>query len=732
MTKKPNIVEYIGYFEDNTHVYVVMEFIEHGDLNNYLNYHTTMPEPLTKQVVTQVLRGLEYIHGMGISHRDLKPDNILIASEEPMIVKISDFGLAKMVNNEQTFLRTFCGTMLFLAPEVFPGYMSAMMAEAQGLDGNIKRKRLPADEAGPIKGKKQRRPYNQAVDMWSLGCVIYCLLCGSPPFQGRNQDEMCRLVTSSMFDEAKLRSKVGADNDNCVEFLSQLLQVRPELRIMEAEALRHPWIFEENLVESASMEYDEDEVLGVGYDSSQVQASTRQSMADVDEDDDEAEDSGTSTESSDEDNIPLTPRAADKRVDNELQGGMSRVSFSQMGEDVRYDAHDNSHSSSCTSSENEVFESLINSRQEFSQGETGISVIERAKADVSHLQASSGMFPDAGLNDSDGEEAGSSQLTQRLGEAFEYRSRRTKNTTTTTRRRPTEQELSRLALNNANAPPCTPPTVMPNQGQSVVSPFSFANNAHFNFSPDSLNHQSPKSTPKPTRAPPLSSAATNIHPRLFFNSTPLPEDDELPATQSVCSQESTTHFRVPPIKWGRLIPLPGSVAQEPIALVEQLVSIGRGTGCTIRPDDIRISKWHVALQINYPGEREMDPSQSRIGEWKPQPDMVVQFQAAGRCGVYVNGRKYGGGDRVGRLYDGDELVLFKDTSGDKVEIFGYMAELTIGQVRRDGPPEMFGDSALGHFPGATTIRHEIESQGAEEPLTNSEFLDGQSDIGMRA
>jgi len=713
-----------------------MEFIEHGDLNNYLNYHGTMSEPLTKQIVTQVLRGLKYIHGMGISHRDLKPDNILIASEEPMIVKISDFGLAKMVNNEQTFLRTFCGTMLYLAPEVFPGYMSAMMAEAQGLDGNIKRKRLPVDEAGPKKGKKNRRPYNQAVDMWSLGCVIYCLLCGSPPFEGKNQDEMCQLVTRGMFDGARLKSKVGADNGECVDFLSRLLQVRPELRMMETEALRHPWIFEENLVESASMEYDEDEVLEVGYDSSQVQPAARQVIADDGEDD--VEDSGQDTpaESSDEEDgvssLPA-PRTADKRVDKELQGGMSRVSFGHLGaEEDMFDAHTNSHSSDCASSGNEVYESLINSRQEFSQGGTGISVIERARADVS-LKASSGIFPAAGFDGLDDKGDGSSQLTMRLGEAFEYRSsRRVKTTTSPTRRRATEQKLSRLALNNANAPPCTPPSVKPNQGQINVSPFSFANNAQFNFSPESLKHQSPRATPKSTpkspRAPPASAAGASSSPRNFFDNTPLPEDDELPATQPVCSQDST-HFRVPPIKWGRLIPLAGSVSQEPISLVQQLVSIGRGAKCTIRPDDIRISKWHVALQINYPGEREMDPNESRTGEWRPQPDMVVQFQAPGRCGVYVNGRKYGGGDRVGRLYDGDELVLFKDTSSGKAEIFGYKVELTIGRVRREGPPEMFSDSAIGHFPDATTIRYAIE-RGAEASLANTEVPEGQSEANM--
>lgn len=100
-----------------------MEYIGGGDLNDYIHRHNGMSEDLVREVTRQVLRGIEYIHKMGISHRDLKPDNILLVSENPMVVKISDFGLAKMVKNEDTFLKTFCGTMLYLAPEVYPHFI---------------------------------------------------------------------------------------------------------------------------------------------------------------------------------------------------------------------------------------------------------------------------------------------------------------------------------------------------------------------------------------------------------------------------------------------------------------------------------------------------------------------------------------------------------------------------------------------------------------------------------
>ena len=99
-----------------------MELISGGTLEEYRDKHGKMAENLVQTVTRQVLRGIEYFHSKGICHRDLKPDNILIVSEVPMRVKISDFGLAKTVANQDTFMKTFCGTMLYLAPEVFPSY----------------------------------------------------------------------------------------------------------------------------------------------------------------------------------------------------------------------------------------------------------------------------------------------------------------------------------------------------------------------------------------------------------------------------------------------------------------------------------------------------------------------------------------------------------------------------------------------------------------------------------
>lgn len=99
-----------------------MEYVPGGDLTVYINSGTAMAEYMGQSVAYQICQALDYLHKSNITHRDIKPDNILIETEDPLVVKLSDFGLSKVITNEDTILKTFCGTILYCAPEIYPGY----------------------------------------------------------------------------------------------------------------------------------------------------------------------------------------------------------------------------------------------------------------------------------------------------------------------------------------------------------------------------------------------------------------------------------------------------------------------------------------------------------------------------------------------------------------------------------------------------------------------------------
>ena len=98
-----------------------MEYVPFGDLSKYLSTYGCLYEDQGISLTRQMSHALTYLHKIGITHRDIKPDNILVVNQDPLIVKLSDFGLSKIVS-EGTLLQTFCGTLLYCAPEVYPDY----------------------------------------------------------------------------------------------------------------------------------------------------------------------------------------------------------------------------------------------------------------------------------------------------------------------------------------------------------------------------------------------------------------------------------------------------------------------------------------------------------------------------------------------------------------------------------------------------------------------------------
>lgn len=110
----------------------------------------SLQESTVKFLFYQIVLAVQYLHSKEITHRDLKPQNILLSSQAPKArVKITDFGLSKLVN-EDTFLRTKCGTPYYCAPEIW-------------------------DEKNTV--------YDKKVDVWSLGVILYYMLAKELPFR---------------------------------------------------------------------------------------------------------------------------------------------------------------------------------------------------------------------------------------------------------------------------------------------------------------------------------------------------------------------------------------------------------------------------------------------------------------------------------------------------------------------------------------------------------------------
>lgn len=206
-----------------------MEFVPCGELSGFVSRHGPLTEPNGQFVTRQVLHALDYLHKRNITHRDIKPDNLLIYNPNPLKVKLSDFGLSKCVNDQDTFLKTFCGTLLYCAPEVYPEYGAYLLTEAK------KRRRRQAPS--------KTSPYDQSVDMWSFGAVLFHILSGTPPIIGRGDDKgaqmLNNIMTKPINDEPLSQQGISREG---IRFILKLLQRDPVKRPKEKECFNDPWL----------------------------------------------------------------------------------------------------------------------------------------------------------------------------------------------------------------------------------------------------------------------------------------------------------------------------------------------------------------------------------------------------------------------------------------------------------------------------------------------------------
>ncbi len=208
--KFKNIVRIQENFEDHENIYIILEYLSGGNLNHYLgSQKCLLSEKKIKETVLQLASGIKYLHFFGIIHRDLKPENIMMSdkSDSP-ILKIVDFGLSKVLGITEKSNESY-GTLAFAAPELI-----------------------------------LKKNYNKSIDIWSLGVIIYFLLCGNYPFNNKDND-MRQIALDITKGEIKLSGNIWKRLSNNASDLVLKCLERDVLKRIDINAFfEHNWFKE--------------------------------------------------------------------------------------------------------------------------------------------------------------------------------------------------------------------------------------------------------------------------------------------------------------------------------------------------------------------------------------------------------------------------------------------------------------------------------------------------------
>lgn len=198
----PNIVSCYDVIDDIDTIYIIMEYCSDGDLNKYLG--CPLPEKKVKLYFKQIIEGLEYLHNNNIIHRDIKPKNILLTNNKKNI-KLCDFGLSKITNG-LTRVNTICGSPLYMAPEIL-----------------------------------NQKEYNNTIDIWSLGIIVYEMLYGYHPLNDcKDLEDLKNFINNDQIKIPKENCENQISND-CINILSMLLE-KSSNRVNLNQIKNHNWL----------------------------------------------------------------------------------------------------------------------------------------------------------------------------------------------------------------------------------------------------------------------------------------------------------------------------------------------------------------------------------------------------------------------------------------------------------------------------------------------------------
>lgn len=228
------VVHFIDFQWDVTYIYLIFEYCSLGDLASYLRRQNAnnsaslslprrrsplFPEPVVKNFLQQLASALKALHEHQVSHFDLKPQNILMSkknifhSDGLLILKLADFGFAKVLTEDDNTVSDLRGTPLYMAPEV------VMKSE-----------------------------YDASADLWSVGIILYEILYGKTPFHSSSVSE---LLSRLQKDSIRVPTSVAVSSD-CHDLLVRLLQKDRRRRISFSDFFAHPFLSLEYMPSFAS------------------------------------------------------------------------------------------------------------------------------------------------------------------------------------------------------------------------------------------------------------------------------------------------------------------------------------------------------------------------------------------------------------------------------------------------------------------------------------------------